>query len=478
MGGFVGGMIAGAVVVLLLGAALSLNTPLTRKPEVVEKAPEPAEIEAAQVTEAEVGTIADADVLTLPAPDPAPADAPDTVAGLSEVENAPNTVPEVNETAVQVDSAEQVETTDVAIATEAPVAPQAPTSPQVPEALAEAPLAEDVPAVIEEAPTPPAPVEEVVVEEVAPAEDIPVSEPLPEVAAVEPEPETQDPVAVEPKDEEPTRTLPRIAAVPQIGADQATEGTQGVGRRVVPLTERDGGEPVEETANAAPVSDKPIEAYAAEFDQPGSVPLMSIILIDDEGAYGAEALQDFPYPISFAISPSDPEAAEKMARYRAAGFEVLAMADLPKEASAQDAEVSLSVWLDMLPETVGILEGVDTGIQGNRKLADQVAAIAGGTGRGLITQDNGLNTVQKLAARNGIPSSVIFRDIDGARQEPKVMRRFLDQAAFRAGQEGSVVMLGRLRPDTISALLVWGLEDRGGRVTMAPISAVMKRQVQ
>ena len=205
---------------------------------------------------------------------------------------------------------------------------------------------------------------------------------------------------------------------------------------------------------------------------------MSIILIDDEGAFGAEALQDFPYPLSFAVSPSDPAASEKMARHRDAGFEVLALADLPKAASAQDAEVSLAVWLETLPETVGILEGVDSGIQGNRKLADQVAAIAGGTGRGLITQDNGLNTTQKLAARNGVPSSVIFRDIDGARQDPKIMRRFLDQAAFRAGQEGTVVMLGRLRPDTISALLLWGLEDRGGRVAMAPISAVMMQEVR
>ena len=107
-----------------------------------------------------------------------------------------------------------------------------------------------------------------------------------------------------------------------------------------------------------------------------------------------------------------------------------------------------------------------------------MAAIAGGTGRGLVLQDNGLNTAFKLAARNGIPSSVVFRDIDGARQDPDVMRRFLDQAAFRAGQEGAVVMLGRLRPETISALLLWGLEDRSSRVALAPISAVMKSQIQ
>jgi polysaccharide deacetylase 2 family uncharacterized protein YibQ len=91
----------------------------------------------------------------------------------------------------------------------------------------------------------------------------------------------------------------------------------------------------------------------------------------------------------------------------------------------------------------------------------------------LVTQDNGLNTVPKLAARDGVPTAVVFRDFDGADQTPTVMRRFLDQAAFRAGQVGGVVMLGRVRPDTISALLVWGLQDRASRVTLAPVSAVL-----
>ena len=54
------------------------------------------------------------------------------------------------------------------------------------------------------------------------------------------------------------------------------------------------------------------------------------------------------------------------------------------------------------------------------------------------------------------------------------MRRFLDQAAFRAGQEeAGVIMMGRVRPDTISALLLWGLQDRASRVALAPVSALL-----
>jgi polysaccharide deacetylase 2 family uncharacterized protein YibQ len=95
-------------------------------------------------------------------------------------------------------------------------------------------------------------------------------------------------------------------------------------------------------------------------------------------------------------------------------------------------------------------------------------------GYGLVMQDNGLNTVQKLAHREGVPSGVVFRDFDGAGQDPRAMRRFLDQAAFRAGQEGAVLMLGRLKPDTISALLMWGLQDRASRVALMPTSASLR----
>ncbi|WP_037315725.1 divergent polysaccharide deacetylase family protein [Ruegeria halocynthiae] len=471
MGGFVGGMIAGAVAIGVFGVLLSLNTPLSRRPSVAVQVPEPTPVETPETVADATDSGSDSDLVELP-PSSLEEDSgrSDTLTELSDMETAPDTQPQVNDKVDQVDAPDVTNTSGITVSTEAPLAPQAPDPVQV------SPDASDAPVVIADAPQP-TPVE---------TEDFAVAEPLPEpqtdARLTQPEqpevdPFKDNPIAVEGDEDTLPRDRPKIAALPQIGSDQVAPAAT-LGKRVVPLTERDDAPEADNSADIPPAAGKPIQAYSAKFDNPESKPLMSIILIDDEGAYGAEALQDFPYPISFAVSPSDPNASEKMAKHREAGFEVLALADLPKAATAQDAEVSLSVWLDALPETVGILEGVGTGIQGNRKLADQVAVIAGGTGRGLITQDNGLNTVQKLAARNGIPSSVIFRDIDGARQNPKIMRRFLDQAAFRAGQEGTVVMLGRLRPDTISALLLWGLEDRGNRVAMAPISAVMMKEVQ
>ncbi|MEC7298533.1 MAG: divergent polysaccharide deacetylase family protein [Pseudomonadota bacterium] len=315
-------------------------------------------------------------------------------------------------------------------------------------------------------PPPPAEASAETAEEAAPAgsRDLPVIEANPSPETVAPE-STPD---------------PRIAALPQAGQGAGTLVPR-IGQPVTPLTERTTrpeaapvAEPAEQSKDELPA----IARYAAPFENPEDKPLMSIVLIDDPRAIGIEALREFPYTLTFAVDPLDPDAASRMARHRANGFEVVALVDLPEAATAQDVEVALSASLAVIPETVALLEGQTTGFQGNRAQSDQVSAFAQVTGRGLITQGNGLNTVQKLALRNGVAALPVFRDFDGAGQSPSVMRRFLDQAAFRARQEGGVIMLGRVRPDTISALLLWGLQDRANRVALAPVSAVLQKAAE
>lgn len=274
----------------------------------------------------------------------------------------------------------------------------------------------------------------------------------------------------------------QVAALPQTNPGQESLRPT-IGTPVVPLTERalGGGvaTPTTAVATGATADQTPtgpaLEVFSAAFDNPDSKPVMAIVLIDDEGAVGTEALIGFPYPLTFAIDPASRGAAAKMAARRAAGFEVVALIDLPSVATAQDAEVTLSVWLQTLSEAVAVLEGTDSGIQGSRDLSDQVTDIVDSAGLGLIMQSKGLNTAHKLAVRAGVPSALVFRDFDGDGQSPDVIRRFLDQAAFRAGQQGGVIMLGRVRPDTISALLLWGLQDRASRVALAPVSVVLSR---
>lgn len=235
-----------------------------------------------------------------------------------------------------------------------------------------------------------------------------------------------------------------------------------------------------ETDSAATEEDMrpPLERFAVPFDNPEDKPLMSIVLIDDGGSgIGLEALSDFPYPVSFAVDPGWPGAAEAARKYRDAGFEVLAMADLPPGASATDTEVAIQAQMAVIPEAVAVFEVPGADLQSNREASEQLAAILLDSGHGLVMYPQGLNTAQKLIAKEGVPSTTVFRDFDAKGQDATVIRRFLDQAAFKAGQdENGVIMVGRLRPDTISALLLWGLQDRASSVALAPVSAVLRGQ--
>jgi polysaccharide deacetylase 2 family uncharacterized protein YibQ len=230
-----------------------------------------------------------------------------------------------------------------------------------------------------------------------------------------------------------------------------------------------------ETAETTETQEGALRRNAVAFDPPGDRPLMAIVLLDEgQGTLGLEALQAFPYPLSFAIPAGRPDAAEAAARYRDAGFEVLIAADLPESATAADTETAMQAWLAALPQAVAVIEGTGTGLQGSREASAQLAPILTETGHGIVMLPNGLNTAQKLIAREGVPSATLFRDIDGQGQNAGAVRRFLDQGAMRAGQQDEgVIMLGRVRPDTISALLLWGLQDRAASVALAPVSAVL-----
>ncbi len=263
----------------------------------------------------------------------------------------------------------------------------------------------------------------------------------------------------------------RSASLPQAGVNELVTRTPP-GEPVLPLIKRN--ELQDNTRQEAVAKDTPFERNSVSARPLPGQPYMSIVLIEDASSAGGDALDGFPYPLTIAIDPTTANATKRMQDRRADGLEVMILADLPREGTPQDAEIALPIWFDRLPDTVGILEGVKTGVQGSRALADQVSEIVGDDGYGLVLQNNGLNTVQKLAARDGVPSGVVFRDFDGAGQDERAMRRFLDQAAFRARQEEAVIMVGRLKPDTISALLVWGLQDRASKVALVPVSASLK----
>ena len=220
----------------------------------------------------------------------------------------------------------------------------------------------------------------------------------------------------------------------------------------------------------------PLERFAAPFSNPEGKPIMAIVLIDDGSSpISHEALADFPYPISYAIDANWPGAVEAARKYRAAGLEVLALADLPQDASARDTEVAMQAWLAAVPGAVAVMEGTGTGLQSSREATEQLIPILRDSGHGLVLFSSGLDTARKLIAREGLPVAPVFRDFDSQGQQARAIRRFLDRAAFKASQDaGGVIMVGRLRAETVSALLLWGLQDRAASVALAPVSAILR----
>jgi polysaccharide deacetylase 2 family uncharacterized protein YibQ len=182
-----------------------------------------------------------------------------------------------------------------------------------------------------------------------------------------------------------------------------------------------------------------------------------------------------PFAVTVAINPADPDAAARLQTYRSMGIEVLAMANLPQGAQPTDVEVTLESVFATLPGTVGLLDAGDGGVQSTSAVTAQVLARLGADGRGLVIGSTGLNPALRSAATAQVPAAEIYRDLDGNGQDAGTIRRFLDNAAFRARQQSGIILLARLRPETISALILWGTENRAGQVALAPISAVLSQ---
>lgn len=268
-------------------------------------------------------------------------------------------------------------------------------------------------------------------------------------------------------------------AVPELVAPEPTSNLP-VGNGAVKVNRLVGDperEVVETTAVEVPDDAPALLRYGTEFENFEAKPLLSVVLIDDGSMGGAvPALSALPFPVTVVLDPSKPDAAAKMAEYRSAGIEVGVLAALPQGASAGDVEVAFEATFATLPESVLMLDMGDGGFQTDRSVANQAMAFLAAEGRGFVSVASGLNMAWRAAESADVPALGIFRDLDSEGQDARVIRRFMDQAAFRARQESGVVLLARVRPDTISALILWGTANRAGQVALAPLSAALLAQ--
>lgn len=207
---------------------------------------------------------------------------------------------------------------------------------------------------------------------------------------------------------------------------------------------------------------------AEEFENPDSRPIVAIVLLD-----GGGPPVDLPFAVSVAVDAAAPDVTARAAAYRAAGVEVLVQPQIPEGALASDVSVALADTFLRIPVAVALLDTPGGQFQANREVLAQVISEVSLTGHGLVAFPRGLNTALQVAERSDVPAALVFRDIDGEGQDIKAIKRFLDQAAFRARQEDSVILFARNTPETIVALAEWALGNRAASVALAPVSAAL-----
>lgn len=471
------------------------------EPEAVAEAPA-EDVEPAAEAESTVGTVAAAPPAESTTAEVTPEATPESTAEVA-VEPAavaePAEAPLAEATEIPAETAPAAEAAAVAETEPAPLAEPivdpvapAPAEPVAAEPVESAPAPEADPATAPEPEVEPAPEIEPAIDSAVKPE--PVPEPEPEIAAEEPKsdaslmpgtrskplPGTEEPAtpAVTAEAAPATAAAESSTLQPSPGLDVAPEGIvtgrlPKIGDAPEPEAE---AEVAAEGAEAAPATVQPIVDYAAPFDNPGAKPVLSVVLIDTGSAdLDRAALAALPFPVSFALDPMDPATPARAAIYRAAGREVVMLATgIAYGAQASDVEVAFQSMAQGLPEAVAVMDLATPTFQNQRPLASIVVPVVASQGRGILTWDQGLNAADQVARREDVPAAVIFRDIASSGTDGGAVRRLLDRAVFKAGQEGRAVVAGDATAETVAALLEWSVEGRAATIALGPLTAAMK----
>lgn len=298
----------------------------------------------------------------------------------------------------------------------------------------------------------------------------PVAEAMPPVVAAAPEPAAPM----------PGNTAAATTLAPTPGLTGVVDGVRS-GRlpRIGDAPAPDPTPAAAEAAPAAPAEDPAIggalQRNARPFQNPDAKPPFAILLLDTgDATVDLAALAAQPVPVTLVVDAARPDAAERAALWRAAGQEVAVLSSVvPARGQASDFEVALEALQAQVPQALALVEPVSGGLQGNRSTAGALVPALAARGYGLVTWDRGLNTAGQVASREGLPSAMIFRELDAEDEAAPVIRRYLDRAAFKAQQDGAAIVMGRLRPETVAAVGEWALDTRAAGLALAPLSALL-----
>lgn len=479
-------LLSGAFLAVVLGAILLVSLSIVAPAPISNVPPETPQTEVpvvAEVPQTEAPEIeaaeTDADA-SAPATVPA-VDEPQIETASDVLDTTPLEVPDTASIEGGLVDPEEAEAPNVASSSETPVEPSEPLSsiqtPTLEQDVAVSTVPAD-PIVVPEPET-----EQVELTQPETTEDQEITEEPVIVETTDPEPPIieNDTAATEPQDQsiETAEPAPTTDDEPTVTAGVATTssglptGTSGVRvNRII------GSQPEAEAETAAPAEIDPnapaLQRYAATFENPDGTPTVSLVLLDDPAlASGADLIRLLPFPVTLVVDSGTPDAISRMTAFRDAGAEVALRAQFPAGALPSDVEVTLQSALEAVPEAVAFVDEGGTGLQSSRDVTNQTIEAMAEDGRGLVIFPKGLNSALRTAQSEGVPAAAIYRDLDGDGQDARVIRRFVDQAAFRARQDGSVILLARLRPETLDALVGWDAANNRGQVVLAPLSAVL-----
>jgi uncharacterized protein len=207
----------------------------------------------------------------------------------------------------------------------------------------------------------------------------------------------------------------------------------------------------------------------AAWADPG-LPKIAVILTGAGAEFAVPALEEVP--VSVVVNALNDSADSMIGAVRASGQEVVLATPLPAGATATDVQVAFEAYQARVGQGVAVIEPEDGSFR-SRDVAQAMVDLAVRQGFGLVSVSQGLNPVRQLAGPAGAHAGLVEEDLAAVVGDMGAFARALDKAAFKAGQDGSVILLAPATPEVIAALKDWAQSARGKTVALAPVSAVL-----
>lgn len=167
-----------------------------------------------------------------------------------------------------------------------------------------------------------------------------------------------------------------------------------------------------------------------------------------------EALSAFGNGITIAIDPTLPDAMVRMKTYRAAGHEVAIIGALSLGPNAFIEDLAA------VPEALAVFDTEGVALNLVPELMDAGVGVMALRDPGIITE---------------VPHLVFSAELDDQDQSSIVVQRFIGAAATKASRGvGPPLVLGRLRPETLTAISEWSTGRRAQTMKLVPVSTLFR----